>query len=107
MQCTSLNEADGGEDTTSHIAMSTIFCGNFFTASLCQRGMNPINERKFCAVSIWKFRSFQYEFPSLEKRGQGRFFEFAIKSRKNFHSSPFGKGGKRGILRKWRPADAV
>jgi hypothetical protein len=22
-------------------------------------------------------------------------------------SSPFGKGGKRGILLKWRPADAV
>jgi hypothetical protein len=38
MQSAFLIEADGGERITSYIAMSTIFCDNFFTASLCQRG---------------------------------------------------------------------
>jgi hypothetical protein len=29
---------------------------------------------EFWFVSIWEFLSFDQEFPSLKKRGQGRFF---------------------------------
>jgi hypothetical protein len=47
---------------------------------------------EFCSVSIWEFLSFDCEFPSLEKRGQGRFSGFAT-DRIIFSQLPFFKGG--------------